>query len=254
MTSLATIPLVSLNLRQERAYPHLPATEHNITVSPDRNCRLVFLTEPTGLAVEQYKLLRRRLSSKHSDGGLLIITGSSPSEGKTLTATNLAWCLAEGGQSTCLVDLDFRAPCIGTTLGYTFDENGLEDVLRGTRSLASSICRVGDRPLSVLGIRQRVSLPAPLLSPDRLAPLLAQLRSKFKWVLLDMPPAAPMADVAEVLPHVDGALLIVRSDQTAKSSIAGPIEIIGSKLWGVVLNDCPIQGSSYYGSYGVPIR
>ncbi|MBW4028560.1 MAG: CpsD/CapB family tyrosine-protein kinase [Acidobacteria bacterium] len=199
-------------------------------------------------------MLRRRLISPHPEGGLLMITSASPSEGKTLTAINLAWCLAEGGHSTCLVDLDFRAPSVGSTLGCTFDDDGLEDVLRGGRSIAQSISRIDDSPLSVVGIRERVSLPSSLLAANCLGPTLKFLRTKFKWVLLDMPPAIPMADVAEVLPHVDGALLVVRSDQTAKSMIAGPIEILGSQLWGVVLNDCPIIGSAYYGDYGVRVR
>jgi capsular exopolysaccharide synthesis family protein len=251
MTSLTSFSLADLRLAEVEPSPVSPSGGRVITIQPGKNCRLVFLTEPTSLAVEQYKMLRRRLTSKHQQGGVLLITSSSPSEGKTLTSTNLAWCLADGGHSTCLVDLDFRAPGVGATLQCTFEDDGLEDVICGRRSLTDSICRVGDRPLSVVGIRQRVSLPGPLLAADRLGPIVAQLRSSFQWVVLDLPPATPMADVAEVLPHADGALLIVRSDQTKKTAIAGPLEILGSKLWGVVLNDSPIAASAYYGYYGV---
>lgn len=254
MRLLASLALESPPLRQEAPVPVSVVTGRTITIQPGENSRLVFLTEPTGLAVEQYKMLRRRVVSQHPQGGVLLITSSAPSEGKTLTSINLAWCLAEGGHSTCLVDLDFRAPGVGPTLRCTFEHDGLEDVIRGKRSLASSICRIGDRPLSVIGIRQRVALPDPLLAPDRLGPIVMQLRSMFKWVVLDLPPAIPMADVAEVLPHADGALLIVRSNQTEKSTVAGPLEILGSALWGVVLNDAPIVGSSYYGYYGVRPR
>jgi len=65
-----------------------------------------------------------------------------------------------------------------------------------------------------------------------------------------MAPAIPMSDVAEVLPYVDGALMVVRSDVTAKSLVGPTFELLGSKLWGVVLNDAPVSGSSYYGHYG----
>lgn len=254
MTSLASFPLDQLRPNQVPVRPLRAVGGRVITVKPDSRCRLVFLTEPAGLAVEQYKLLRRRLTAQHPQGGLLIITSSAPSEGKTLTACNLAWCLADAGHDTCLVDLDFRAPGVGKTLQCTFEQEGLEEVISGKHSLYDAICRVGDRPLSVLGIRKGVELPGPMLAPDRLGPILAQLRSSFQWVVLDLPPAVPMADVAEVLPHADGALLIVRSDQTGKSAVAAPLEILGSKLWGVVLNDSEIVASSYYGYYGVRQR
>ena len=59
-----------------------------------------------------------------------------------------------------------------------------------------------------------------------------------------------MSDVAEVLPLVDGALMIVRSGQTKKSLIPPTVEILGDRLLGVVLNDSFIDGSAYYGGYG----
>ena len=72
----------------------------------------------------------------------------------------------------------------------------------------------------------------------------------FQWVVLDFAPAIPMADVGEVLPHVDGALMIVRSGKTSKAMVPPSLEILGSKLWGVVMNDALIKGSAYYGHYG----
>jgi receptor protein-tyrosine kinase len=72
----------------------------------------------------------------------------------------------------------------------------------------------------------------------------------FDWVIIDMPPAIPMSDVAEVLPLVDGALMIVRSGKTKKSLINPTLEVLGQHLWGVVLNDSRITGSAYYGDYG----
>jgi Mrp family chromosome partitioning ATPase len=69
-------------------------------------------------------------------------------------------------------------------------------------------------------------------------------------VILDFAPIIPMSDVAEVVPQADGALMVIRSGKTDKSMIAPSLEILGSKLWGVIVNDSPINGSSYYGSYG----
>jgi capsular exopolysaccharide synthesis family protein len=180
----------------------------------------------------------------------MLITSPSPGDGKTLTSVNLAWCLAEGGQDTCLVDLDFRAPGVAPTLGYSFDEDGIDDVLSGRRTVSQAIRQLRDRPLHVLGVRKRQVSPGDMLSPVFLVPLLTDLRAMFKWVILDFAPIIPMADVAEVLPYVDGALMVIRSRKTDRSMVEPSLEILGPKLWGVIVNDSVISGSSYYGYYG----
>jgi len=209
------------------------------------------VTEPTGLAVEQYKILRRRLCNQHPKGGIVLITSASPGEGKTLTSINLAWCMAEAGHRTCLVDLDFRAPGITPTLGCATEEEGLEEVLTGRRTVHQSVRQIGDRSLYVLGINKSLPSPGALLSSDSIVPLLNELRVMFQWVILDFAPIIPMADVGEVLPYVDGAIMVVRSGKTDKSLIAPSLEILGAKIWGVILNDSVINGSAYYGYYGM---
>lgn len=220
------------------------------TVQPDKKSRLVFLTEPAGLAVERYKMLRRRLCTLHPHGGVMLITSPNPGEGKTLTSINLSWCLAESGQHTCLVDLDFRAPGIGAALGYEFEEGCVEDVLTGKRSITQSLRQIGNRSLHVLGVGERLTSPGQLLESTSLNPLINNLRKMFQWVILDFAPIIPMSDVTEALPYVDGALMVVRSGKTDKLMIAPSLEMLGSKLWGVVLNDFMINGSAYYGYYG----
>lgn len=231
--------------------PRPSAVRRVPTPQPTSKSRLVFVTEPTGLAVEQYKILYRRLCNRHPEGGVILITSPSPGEGKTLTSINLAWCMAEAGHNTCLVDLDFRAPGVTLTLGCVTEEDGLEEVLTGKRTVHQSIRQVGDRSLYVLGIRKRLPSPGGLLSSAPIVSLLTELRGMFKWVILDFAPIIPMADVGEVLPHVDGAIMVVRSGKTDRSLLAPSLEILGTKTWGVVLNDSVISGSAYYGYYGL---
>jgi capsular exopolysaccharide synthesis family protein len=222
-----------------------------LTPQPTKKSRLVFVTEPTGLAVEQYKILHRRLCNRHPEGGVILVTSPSPGEGKTLTSINLAWCMAEAGRRTCLVDMDFRAPGINLTLGCATEEDSLEEVLTGKRTLHQAIRQVGDRSLYVLGINKGLASPGTLLSSASIVPLLMELRAMFQWIILDFAPMIPMADVGEVLPYVDGAMMVVRSGKTDKSLIAPSLEILGAKIWGVILNDSVINGSAYYGYYGM---
>lgn len=223
---------------------------HVLTLEPGPRSRLVFLTDPTGLAAEQYKILRRRLINLRPQGGALLVTSPGPGEGKTLTSVNLSWALADAGHRTCLVDLDFRAPGVSQALGCSTVEHGVEDVLNGRRKLHQAVCQIADSRMHVLRVRNRMDSAEKLLSPSVITPMLAELRSIFYWVILDFAPVIPMSDVGEVLAHVDGALLVVRPGKTARKLVSPSLEILGSKLCGVILNDSPIQGSAYYGAYG----
>lgn len=232
------------------SYPWHLSSERRITIHPDCRSRLVYLTDPEGLAVESYRLLRRRLNTLHPKGGVILMTSPSSGEGKTLTSINLAWSLAEARFPTCLVDLDFRAPGVSRTLGYAFPDGGVQEVIEGNAEVHDVVHSLGEHRLSVLGIRNRRSSPGYLFCSPAMPTMVAELRGRFKWVILDFAPVIPMADVSEMIPYVDGAILVVRTGKTAKDMLTPSIEAIGPKLWGVVANDCAINGSTYYGYYG----
>jgi capsular exopolysaccharide synthesis family protein len=210
--------------------------------------------DPAGLAVEQFKMLRGRLNARQPGGGILVVTSPAPGDGKTLVSINLAWSLAQGGFRTCLVDLDFRAPGVTRTLDLSTDNGGAEEVLTGKKSLTQTLFQIGDRPFHVLGVRQRVEEPSHLYAPALLTPFLSVLKASYRWVILDLAPAVPMSDVSDILPQADGALMVVRSGKSQKAFLPPLLEILGRKLWGVVLNDTPVLGSAYYGSYGKHYR
>jgi capsular exopolysaccharide synthesis family protein len=242
--------ILGLNISTRTAARKFPLPEKRVTIQPDRTSRLVFLTEPTGLAVEGYRLLRRRLCTLYPQGGVVLITSPNPGDGKTLTSVNLAWALAEANHPACLVDLDFRAPGVSRTLGYKFEGGGVREVLESKAEIHDVICRISDNPLHVLGLKERMTSPGHLLYSPALPSMLADLRARFQWVVLDFAPVIPMADVSEVIPYVNGAILVVRNGKTEKDMLAPAMEAIGPKLWGVVMNDALINGSAYYGYYG----
>ena len=246
----AILGLHAMSAVRSTTYPQKLAPERRLPFTPDDTSRLVFLTEPEGLAVERYRLLRRRLCTIHPDGGVVLITSPSPGEGKTLTSINLAWSFAEAGNSTCLVDMDFRSPGVSRTLHYYFEDGGVQEVLEGKAEIHELTHRLGEHPLQVLGIKTRLSSPGYLFYTQEMALMVTKLRSMFKWVVLDFAPVIPMADISEILPHINGAILVVRTGKTEKDMLAPAIETIGPKLWGVMANDCPISGSAYYGHYG----
>ncbi len=92
--------------------------------------------------------------------------------------------------------------------------------------------------------------PGYLFYSPAMPRMVARLRAIYKWVVLDFAPVIPMADVSEMMPHIDGAILVVRTGKTEKDMLEPALEPVKHKLWGVVANDCSINGSAYYGYYG----
>jgi Mrp family chromosome partitioning ATPase len=82
--------------------------------------------------------------------------------------------------------------------------------------------------------------------------VLDTLRTRFDRILIDMPPVAPLADVAIAAPMVDGVLMIVRAGVTPKPAIERALSGLDmSKVLGLVLNDAGASSAAYgYDGYG----
>jgi Mrp family chromosome partitioning ATPase len=63
---------------------------------------------------------------------------------------------------------------------------------------------------------------------------------------MDAPPIFPVADVAELCPLVDAALLVVRARRTPRDLVSKSLETLGDRLIGIILNDAAVCFDSYY--------
>uniref|UniRef100_UPI00131AA817 CpsD/CapB family tyrosine-protein kinase n=1 Tax=Bifidobacterium merycicum TaxID=78345 RepID=UPI00131AA817 len=96
------------------------------------------ITEPNGPVAEEYRRIRANIKFLQADkvpdrGQLLVISSTSPSEGKTTTVINVAAVLAENGAKVLLVDADLRHPSVAHHLGIE-GSVGLAHVLSGQMS------------------------------------------------------------------------------------------------------------------------
>jgi len=202
--------------------------------------RLVAAAVPNSLAGEQYRLLRTRLSRSESGrkAQAIIVTSPNKGDGKSLTAANLALTIAqEFQQRIVLVDADLRRPSVHSLFGID-DTPGLSDVLMGGATLDDSLLNVGEHRLTVLPAGLVPSHPAELLGSAAMRRVLDTLRGRFDRILIDMPPVAPLADVAVASALADGVLMIVRAGVTPKPAIERALSGIDSaKVLGLVLND-----------------
>ena len=217
-----------------------------LTVAFREESRLVFHTDPLGIAAEQFRLLRRSLVQTFPRGATLMITSPGAGDGKTLTALNLCACLTDGGDSTLLVEVDLRRPSVHRALGCTVEPPGVEDALRGKETPEKTIHFIGDLGFHAAMVARIPKDPSHLLSGRGTKDLLAWARPRFRWIVFDTAPVMPNADVAELLPAVDAALLVIRVQATPKELARRAFDVLGKRLHGVVLNEANVSSTPYY--------
>jgi succinoglycan biosynthesis transport protein ExoP len=185
---------------------------------------------------------------------VILVTSALPREGKTTTAANLAVTLAQLGDRTLLIDADLRKPGVGRLLNLGSGKYaGLSSYLAGVSSLDLVTVQHPAIPnLSAIPTGPLPPNPADLLSSHKLAEAIAELRGKFKFVVIDSPPIMAATDAVILSVQVDGVLLVVRSGETPKEAFTRTRDLLVSvkcHLLGVVLNAVDSSAPDYYYSY-----
>ena len=204
----------------------------------------------------QFMRLAATLHKAQATNGMrvLIVTSPDPSEGKTLTAVNLALVLSDSyKRRVLLVDADLRRPSLAEMTG-----------LSRTTGLSEALKASVDQKLSLIPLTPTLTLlpggapdPDPIsgLTSERMRRILHDAAAQFDWVILDAPPVGPIADAHLLAEMADGVLLVVRAGRTQCNATQKAIEAIGREhLLGVVLNgverDSLQQYGTYYGGHG----
>lgn len=222
-------------------------------ISPARvEPHLIAVSQPRSAYCEQFRSLRTKLlqAGERQQLRAFVITSAGVGEGKTLTALNLAWLLAQTeGVRALIIDSDLRQPCAAEYLGIDAP-SGLSEVLGGTVRLEQAIVRLEPAGLYLLPGGKARDDVAELLSGPSYARLLTDVRKMFDYIIIDAPPLGIFTDANVLMDRADGALLVVRSGKTRYALIDRLLEQIPrEKLFGVILNRVDEQfdeAAAYY--------
>jgi capsular exopolysaccharide synthesis family protein len=219
---------------------------------------LVMYHDPSGLQAEQYRACRTNLSALNRAGApwAIVVTSSKRGEGKSITAANLAACLAEvPGTKVCVLDLDSRAPGLGSILGVDMDR-GVTELIKGDVSLNQVRVPTVVPNLDVICAGVEPDSPAELLGCDQFVNHMEELKRRYSWIILDAPPVNPWTDACVVSALVEGALVVVRLQETPRSTVNRSIDLIGAaggRIIGTFLTGLvPDRVDAGHYAYGYP--
>ncbi len=215
--------------------------------------RLVSITHPNSSYCEEYRSLRTHVLHKSQRQKLqsIVVASVNPSEGKSVTALNLSWMLAQTDGVKCLIiDSDLRMPSLADYLGIETDK-GLSDILAGTATLVESIIRLEPSGLHILPGGEARQDVAELISGPRFKDILREARDMFDYIIVDAPPLGIFTDATVLINQADAAIIVVRANRTKCSVLERVLEPLPKdRLLGVVLNQSEdVMEESHY-NYG----
>jgi capsular exopolysaccharide synthesis family protein len=180
---------------------------------------------------EAYRALRATLTGprgRSGEGKVILVTGSSPSEGKTTTAINLATSLALAGNRVILIESDLRRPALAQVMGARPENGGVVSVLIENTTLAESLI-----PSSTYGPNLRLLLSdyeggwiAELFSIPTAEQMIEDARRMADFVIVD---SAPLNEVVDALPlatRADEVLIVVRLGTTRLDKLTQLAELL----------------------------
>jgi len=208
---------------------------------------------PSSLMAEAYRSIRTSLllSSPDHPPRLVLVTSSSPSEGKTVTAINMAISLTQTGARVVLVDADMRKPRVQSVFGLT-GEVGLSSVLTGTAQLKDAIHESSIPNLFVIPCGPVPPNPGELILADRFRQLTQVLPQYFDYVIFDSPPIANVSDSRILASMCDATILVIKALSTSRHQGYSAVDYLKEShahIAGVVLNDMDVRALGSYYSY-----
>ena len=216
--------------------------------------------DPRSHIAENYRVIRTNilLSSAEKHPKNIVITSTSPQEGKTATAVNLAAILAQSGGPVLIMDADLRRPRIHKIFGID-NKTGLSTYLAGASDI--SFASSGLLPnLSILPAGPLPPNPSELLASNRMKELIASLEEKFDFIVWDTPPLFTVAESLVLCKMLNGTIFVTRAGKTTYEELGQGLKAlsdIGARCFGVVINGLDLRESNryyhrYYGYYYGP--
>jgi non-specific protein-tyrosine kinase len=225
-----------------------------LIASHGKDDRPITARQPRSPVAEAFRSLRTNIQFASVDQPLhsLLITSTSPEEGKSTVAANLSVTLAQSGRRVTLVDADLRRPKVHKVMGLN-NQPGISSLFMQPQVVLNGALQETEiEGLTALTSGNLPPNPAELLGSEKMMEIIQNVRKCSDIVVLDSPPVLVVTDAVVLAPRVDGVILVVKPGTTKRLACKQAVEQlqrVGANILGVVLNDVDVKRSSYRYAY-----
>lgn len=202
---------------------------------------------------EAIRTLRTNIQFCNTDKAVktICLTSCVPNEGKSSTSINLAVSMARDGKKVLHIDADMRKPRTYKDVTSRYNV-GLSNYLSGMVELEDAIRATNIDNLDVIVCGPKPPNPAELLGTERFSQMLAVLKEKYDYVIIDTPPLGSMIDAAIVASQTDGTIMLIEYntvDYKKAVMVKEQLEKANARILGVVINKIPRREYKQYYYY-----
>ncbi len=209
---------------------------------------------PLSRFAETLRSAKLAIDFAQSDAGMRVIgvVSSMPGEGKSTVAMNLGELIASSGSSVLVIDADLRSPTL--TREITPDASaGLFEFLVNDVPINELIYSDEAKRLKFLPAAGRggAAQKTDLIGSAKMAQLLTAARQTYNYVIIDLPPLAPVIDAKAIAGAVDGFVFVVEWGETSTATVSDALHnapLVDQKIIGCILNKADEQGLRLYTS------
>ena len=214
---------------------------------------LVAHADPKSPAAEAYRTLRTSIQFAGLDHKCrtVVVTSSSPGEGKSTTVANFGVVSAQAGSRVLVVDSDLRRPTLHRIFGLG-NARGLSTALLEGLPFADVAQATAIPNLFVLTSGPLPPNPAELVGAMRMRECLEAATTDFDLVLLDSPPIVSVSDALALSAITDGVVLVIRVGKIPHDVVRRAvvqIESVKGRILGVLMNSVNMKREGYYYDY-----
>lgn len=200
---------------------------------------LIFKDKPKSSISEGYRTLRTNIQFFSLDNNIktLLITSSSPCEGKSTVASNLALSIAELNNKVLLLDCDLRRSSIHEKFNLS-NEKGLSNLLIGEYKFNEVVKKYNDN-LFVLTSGTIPPNPSEMLSSNKMNDFLTKIKEDFDYIILDTSPVVSVSDAQALAALAEGVLLVLAPGESEITEVNKAIELlryVNANIIGIVVN------------------
>ena len=227
------------------------------------NLRQVVL-EPLSQFAEAFRTIKvaMDIAGTIKENKVIGITSTIPQEGKSTVAANFAQSIAHAGKKIILVDGDLRNPTLTRGLAPKASEGILEVLAEKVdRRLAVYVDPMTGLEFLPVIIDRRLVHTNEILASVSFKRMIDELRAAYDYVIVDLPPVAPVVDVRATTHFIDSYVYVVEWGKTRMNSVQHQLSAapeVYDRVLGFVLNKANLRildryeyhyGSSYRSKY-----
>lgn len=200
---------------------------------------------------EAYRMIRTNLlfALANTNNHVVLFSSAEPSAGKSNLCCNLSIVMAQTGARVLLIDADMRKP-VQHRYFHLPKTEGLSKILGGFSSVEDCIHHDVSPNLDVIPSGAIPPNPSELLGSPQMKALLDDVREKYDYVFVDMPPMSVVSDALVVSSYATGVVLVVRYRQTTYEELQKCIDTVKSanaNVLGTVITDVHETEAGYGG-------